>query len=342
MMAWKPVSAVSLWMLATVTLVACKPTETPTERAESGQDGVVRVTGELQSGNSQFFGPPSISDIWNYTIASMAPDGEPVKQGQPILRFDTQELMIKLRDKNNTLNEKQKELDKAEIVASETLAELSLAVEEARANLDKARLKADIPANLLAARDYRENQLQLESAKLNLALRVEELEKERVIQATEVRILEREVAVQRSETERLQQSIGRMTITAPADGVVIHFRDRRNNKMAIGDNVWGGRRVIEFPDLNQLEAHVEIPERESARIRVGQQVRFTMDAAPDRAFVGEIVELASVIHTRSTNQPDKVFDALVRLENPDPDLMRPGMNINAEIFVDPGLEVASR
>ena len=122
--------------------------------------------------------------------------------------------------------------------------------------------------------------------------------------------------------------------------MVIHVRDRRNNKLSVGDNVWGGRRVVEFPNLDQLEAHVEIPEREAARIRVGQQVRFTLDAAPDKVFLGEITELASVIHTRSINQPDKVFDATVRLLNPDTELMRPGMNINAEVLLDRGQEVA--
>jgi HlyD family secretion protein len=110
--------------------------------------------------------------------------------------------------------------------------------------------------------------------------------------------------------------------------------------MTVGDNVWGGRRVIEFPDLSQLEAQVEIPERDSARVAVGQKVRFTMDAAPDKEFVGEIVSLASVIHTRSTNQPDKVFDATVKLVNPDPELMRPGMNINAEIVLGEASQVA--
>lgn len=301
---------------------------------------VVRVTGELQSGNSRFYGPPTIQNIWNYTIAFMAPDGEIVEAGKPILRFDAQELMSKLREKNNALNEKQKELDKARIVARETLADLGLQVEQAKADLDKARLKADIPANLLAARDYRENQLLLEQAELQYALKRAELDKENDVQDTEVRILEREVDVLEVEAGRLQASISKMTISAPGAGVVIHVRDRRNNKMAVGDNVWRGRRVIEFPDLGQLEAHVEIPERESARIQLGQQVRFTMDAVPDRDFFGEIVELASVIHTRSTSQPDKVFDATVRLANPDPELMRPGMNINAEIRVDGVTEVA--
>ena len=308
--------------------------------AQSVEPEAVSVTGELQSAESAYFGPPGIPDIWNYTIAFMAPDGLPIEAGRPVLRFDTQELMTKLRDKRNALNEKKKELERTRIVARELIADLSLQVQEAEADLDKARLKADIPANLLAAREYRENQLQLERAELVLQLRRAELDNERAVQATEVEILEREVVVLEGDVKRYQSSIDSMTITAPRPGVVIHVRDRRNNKMAVGDNVWGGRRVIEFPDLEQLEAHIEIPERESARIRIGQQVRFTMDAAPDRVFLGEITELASVIHTRSLNQPDKVFDATVRLLNPDTELMRPGMNINAEVLLTPTPEVA--
>jgi len=301
---------------------------------------VITVTGELQSANSAFFGPPAIPDVWNYTIAFMAPDGAPVEEGRPVLRFDTQDLMTRLRDKSNELNEKQKELERTRIVAREVIADLSLQVEEAEADLDKARLKSEIPENLLAAREFRENQLLLERARLEFALRQEELAKEKAVQATEVKILEREVAVLQGEVDRFRASIDSMTLTAPRRGVVIHVRDRRNNKLAVGDNVWGGRRVIEFPDMEQLEAEVEIPERESARVRVGQAVRFTLDAAPDRVFLGEITELASVIHTRSTNQPDKVFDATVRLADPDPELMRPGMNVSAEIVLEGAPEVA--
>ncbi|HKX55275.1 MAG TPA: efflux RND transporter periplasmic adaptor subunit, partial [Xanthomonadales bacterium] len=94
------------------------------------------------------------------------------------------------------------------------------------------------------------------------------------------------------------------------------------------------RRILEFPDLSKLQAHLEIPERESARIKVGQSVRFSLDAVPDRQFFGEIVELASVIHTRSINQPEKVFDATVVLDNADAELMRPGMSVKAEILLN--------
>ena len=321
-------------MAAVLMLTACSSGGSPDGPAQASDDlATVRVTGELRSADSRYFGPPAIPDMWNYTISFMAPDGAEVPPGAPILRFDAQELMTKVRDKRNALNEKEKELEKQRILAKEQLAELKLQVEEARAALDKAKLKAEIPEELLAQRDYRENQLQLEMARINLALREEELSKEERIQTTEVEILEREIAVLSAEANQLQGSIASMTIKAPAPGVVIHATDRRNNKHSVGDNVWMGRRVIEFPDLKRLEVHLEVPERESARIGVGQQVRFTLDAAPDQVFEGEITELASVVHTRSRNQPAKVFDATVALYNPDPDLMRPGMSVNAEIVL---------
>lgn len=304
---------------------------TPAQNTQAA--AAVRVTGELRSSQTINFSPPTIPDMWNYTVAYMAPDGEAVEQGTLILRFDTQELMTRMRDKSNALNEKQKELEKVRIVARETLAESRLAVQESRADLDKAILKADIPAELLALRDYRENQIVLELAQLDYALRQQEVVREQDIQRTEIKILEREVSVLQTEVDRLQSSIETMSIKAPGSGVVIHSTDRRRGKLAVGDSVWMGRRVMEFPDLTQLQAKLEIPERESARIKVGQSVRFSLDALPDQQFHGKIVELASVIHTRSINQPEKVFDATVVLDDADTELMRPGMSVKAEIMV---------
>jgi multidrug resistance efflux pump len=312
-------------------MTACNIESGPIVETQKDSSQVIRVTGEVYSANSRNFGPPAVSNIWQYTIASMAPDGTRVNKGEVVVRFDTQELKTKILTKSNKLNEKEKELLKQEILARESLAELRLLVEESRADVDKATLKAEIPENLLAGRDYRENQLLLKQARQTHALREAEVEKEALVLETEAKILEREIVVLRSEIDELQGSIEAMTIKAPTDGVVIHSVDRHGNKLAVGDNVWGGRRVVEFPDLTQLELQLEIPERDSAQVAIGQPVSFTMDAVPDQVFHGEITELASVVHTKSTSQPAKVFDATVALHDPDPELMRPGMSVNAEI-----------
>jgi len=318
-------------VLGLVFIVACSPASEPGVVSQTTDQEIVRVTGEIESANSSFFGPPVVSDIWQFTISFMAPEGRIVNAGTPILKFDPQALMTKLRDKSNALNEKQKNLEKQEIVAREVVAELKLSQQEAIASLDKARLKADIPAELLANRDFQENRLNLRQAELTKTLRDQEFEKEQHVQEIEIKILKREIAVLESEVKRYKGSIDSMTVKASGSGVVIHTVDRRNNKHEVGDNVWMGRRVLELPDLSRLQVHLQIPERESARISVGQKVRFVLDAVPDQQFYGEIIELASVIHTKSSNQPARVFDATISMNNPDKSIMRPGMSVSAEI-----------
>lgn len=327
----------SLVGLALATLAAgCSPGPDEGTSMNTVARDIVRVTGEIESANSAFFGPPSVPNVWQHTISFMAPEGRVVKAGTPILKFDAQTLVTQLRDKSNALNEKQKQLEKQKIVAREVLEELKLKQRETVADLEKAKLKADIPVELLASRDYQENKLLLKQAELTWLLRQQELEKEQRVQDTEIDILEREISVLKGEVDQFQASIDAMTIRASGPGVVIHTVDRRNNKHEVGDNVWMGRRVMELPDLSQLQVHLEVPERESARIVVGQSVKFVLDAAPDQQFYGEIIELASVIHTKSRNQPARVFDATVSLKNPDSAVMRPGMSVSAEISLDSG------
>lgn len=315
--------------------VACDMAPIPVTQQQPVRSQVVKVNGEVYSADSHYFGAPSVHNIWQYTIAFMAPDGSSTERGSEILRFDTNELNSKIREKNNALNEKLKESQKQEIIAQQQLAELRLLVEQSRSDVDKAVLKAKIPESLLANRDYQENQLLLKQARLIHALRDAEVQKEVQILAIESKILEQEITVLKREIQELMNSVETMSIKAPANGVVIHSLDRHGNKFTVGDNVWSGMRVLEFPDLSKLELRLEIPERDSAWVNIGQTVVFGLDAVPDRVFHGEITELAAVIHSKSNNQPAKVFDAKVALLDPDPEIMRPGIGVNAEILIAP-------
>jgi multidrug efflux pump subunit AcrA (membrane-fusion protein) len=185
---------------------------------------------------------------------------------------------------------------------------------------------------LLANREYRENQLLLNQARLTLALREAELREEAVIQETETRILAREITILKTDIEEMQRGADAMTFRASMDGVLIHSLDHSGNRKVEGDESHVGQRVMEIADLRQLELHIEIPERDSARVAIGQPVSFALDAAPNKAFHGKITEVASVVHTKSMNQPP-ILDATVALIDPDPQLMRPGMSVNAEIRV---------
>ena len=313
-------------------LAACEIDSRDTTNVGSDPLQRIKVTGEVRSANSVYLYPPFTPGVYAFTIVHMGADGTWVKKGQPVLRFDTQEINRKILTSSNSLNEKEKELQKRNIMTREQLAEGRLLVEEARADAGKAALKADIPDTLLANREYRENQLLLNQARLTLALREAELREEAVIQATEARILAREINILKTDVEEMQKGVDAMTFRAPMDGVLIHWLDHNGNKKVVGDRIWIGQRAMEIADLRQLELQIEIPERDSARVAIGQPVSFTLDAAPNKAFHGKITEVASVVHTKSMNQPP-ILDATVALIDPDPQLMRPGMSVNAEIRV---------
>ena len=78
---WRNRAVISCCLLA---LTACSGGMEPGSEATAAANPSVKVTGELQSANSYFFGPPAIPDIWNYTIAYMAPDGVEVGTGEKL------------------------------------------------------------------------------------------------------------------------------------------------------------------------------------------------------------------------------------------------------------------
>ena len=52
----------------------------------------VEVSGTLGAVQTIELGPPQLSDVWDYKIAFLAPEGSEVRQGQPVLGFDTSTL----------------------------------------------------------------------------------------------------------------------------------------------------------------------------------------------------------------------------------------------------------
>src|SRR5437870_2064624 len=72
----------------------------------------VDVTGTLVAIDSGNFGPPQISDQWDFKIAMLSPEGAEVTKGQPVLAFDTTELEKTLQEKSAEADEARKEIEK--------------------------------------------------------------------------------------------------------------------------------------------------------------------------------------------------------------------------------------
>ena len=294
----------------------------------------ISTSGQLVAVEKDSYSPPNVRRIWRYTIAFMADDGSQVNPGQPILMFKTDEVQEQLMDKQGELSIKQSELKNKISAKVETLADKALAVEETKMNLDKAKRKADLPQSVIAMNDYQENQLNHELAKLQYQHAREDLRLNEEKIDTEIDILNANITKLKADVAELQDSIESMRIMAKRRGIIMHQTDHSNNKYAIGDQVWGGARVIEVADMDNIIAQLEVKENDVSRVKVGQKVTFNMDAYPDIEFSGNIFELSKVVRTKSQNQPSKILDAKVKINDPDKTIMRPNMSIKAKITAE--------
>jgi len=291
----------------------------------------VEVTGRLQAVRSSAVGAPRIPGVYRFKISMMAPEGKEVHKGDPVLAFDTSELTQRRQERSAAVESARKEIEKKEIDNVMGRQDDNLALEEARAQLRKAKLKADRPAAISKGLDAKQASLDLELAQTELR----DL-KRRVVasrRAAQAELASLETRLQRAEAEfqQTQEAIGRMTCLAPRDGIVTYISNWRDEKNKVGDSVWRDAKVLEIPDLSIMKASGEVEEALAGHIRQQQPVSFHLDAYPDLEYMGKIASISASVQEKSWRNPRKVIKVQIELDRTDPEKMRPGMRFRGSI-----------
>jgi multidrug resistance efflux pump len=200
--------------------------------------------------------------------------------------------------------------------------------------VDKARRKLEIPAEIQAGLDRRRQELDYELAALQLELNGRRLETARANLEARRRNQEGKIARLQSDLQRIGRQVTSMKMLAPRDGCVVYADNEGEGKPRVGTEVWVGRIVAEIADLGAMKVDAMVPEPDAGRVRVGQRAEVRLDVNPDRLFTGRVTELGRVFHVKSRETPSLVFDAEIALDAPDPNLMRPGMAAEVTILPD--------
>lgn len=114
---------------------------------------------------------------------------------------------------------------------------------------------------------------------------------------------------------------GQGVLRAPLAGTVYSLPARVGTYLAAGDLVANIGRV------DRLRVRVYVDEPELGRVKIGQPVKITWDAQPERSWTGSVERLPTEITTLGTRQ---VGEVQCTIDNPDRELV-PGTNINAFI-----------
>jgi multidrug efflux pump subunit AcrA (membrane-fusion protein) len=294
----------------------------------------VEVSGTLEAVHSVRLGPPQVPETWNFKISYLAPEGERVTAGTPVIRFDTAELERKLLDARAEGETAARQLDKLRADLERRRADRRLELAEAESRLRRAEAEADVPADLVSGIDLAEARIDLELARREVASLAERLELLDRQDAAETAALadKRDRALAR--VAEAESWIERMTVRAPRAGTVVLVTGRRGDKKKVGDQVWMQERVVEIPDLERMRAEGEVDEVDGGRVEPGMPVALVLDAHPDATFHGRVAAVERVVTVRSAADRRKVMRIDVELDETDTVRMRPGMRFQGEIEVD--------
>jgi len=291
----------------------------------------VEINGTLRAVDSSMLGPPQLREYWDFKIAHMAPEGEEVAAGTPILGFDTTELNQRLLRQQAEADGAIKQIDKTQKNLTMQRRQDDMRLAEAHARRDKARLVVDRPGDLGSEQD-------LAQARLDLALAEKELIYLELRLEASSRSAEAQLAAltdqrERAQTEvaKIQSAIQQMMRTAPRDGTVIYVTDWRGDKKQVGSSCWRGEVVIELPDLEAMRGEGEVDEADAGKIVEGQRVTLRLDAHPDVRFKGRVASISKTVQRKSWRSSLKVVRLEIELDETDTRRMRPGMRFRGEV-----------
>jgi HlyD family secretion protein len=291
----------------------------------------VDVSGTLRAVDSLPIGPPAIPGVWSYKIAMMAPEGEPVAQGQPILAFDTSELERRLESKQSERDSAAEQLEMKQSAAKVAEQDARLALAEAEAARHKAELKAEAPPDLTAVVELEKARLDLELATAKVAYLRRKGESRRRSEQAELERWRSQRDRAEGRVTEMTAAVAQLSVTAPRAGTVIYETSWQGEKKKVGDAAWRGEQVLQVASLARMEAQGEVDEVDASRVAVGQPVSLRLDAQADVELRGSIREISRTVQRQSPDNPLKVVRLEIALEAREGAHLRPGMRFRGNV-----------
>ena len=141
-----------------------------------------------------------------------------------------------------------------------------------------------------------------------------------------------------------KDSLSKTSIYSPMDGTV-SSRTSEVGERVQASTSFAGTEIMRVADLSKMEVRVKVNENDIVNVKVGDPVKISIDAYPDRKFSGVVREIgASADNAGATGQAstDQVTNFIVKIRVSDKDAsLRPGMSGTADIETQTAKDVVA-
>jgi HlyD family secretion protein len=316
------------------------------ERARVRKEKLVRslfVAGELAPVRAVRISVPRFRERGQVPIQAMAQEGSLVKAGDALLQIDNAQLIASLNSEEINLDKAENDLARKQSELDVQLKDLEMELSTRKLDLEKAQLKAEIEKDLISLRDWQDNQFNFQRARKEFDRVTQKMELIRKAAAEELALFQIKRDQSQAKIKTIQDDLAALRITAPVAGTVVYENapttwNRNENdpprKFQVGDQVSPGQIVMSVVDLGEMEVRAFVSEVDGGLLRTGQRARVVVDSHAGTEFTGAVDYVPEVAERPRRLSNVRVFIARLKLDSADPQLMKPGMSVRAEIILD--------
>src|SRR6267378_3732409 len=228
-------------------------------------------------------------------------EGDSVRKGQFLLQLDGTQYQAQLRQSQ-------------------------AALDAAKSSLRLSEVALDQSESLLKRKES------LFERKLVSPEEIETARTQRDADRARVDVNREEVTRAQGAVQSAQEYLRKTVFHSPIDGTVTQLNVERGEIVMVGTMNNPGTVILSVADLRRMKVEADVDETDVASIRLGQTATVKIDALPDTALTGRVVEIANSpkISELGTQEQQTNFVVDVMIDNPPP-MLRPGMTADVEI-----------
>jgi len=228
-------------------------------------------------------------------------EGDTVKAGDLLCRLDDKLLLAQVESGNAGV------------------AQLSAAVVDAEADLEKAERDVDRQARLSENNATSDIELRDYITRRKKARAMLEMRKQELVQA-------------QAQLKRVKEDLKKTVITSPIDGIISRLNAKQGEVVVTGTMNNPGTVIMSIADLSSMQVRARVDEVDVPLIQPGQSSRVYLQSDPDVPVAAKVVRVAPK-GSKALGRDVVSFEALLEILSKE-ERIKPGMTANVEIEVD--------
>ena len=293
----------------------------------------IYADGELQSAESMTIAVPFVP-VDRLRVATVVADGRHVNKGDTLVEFDPTELDLQKLEQRSNLDMTNQKITKGELGSN--VEKTDIVKDKRIAELELQKINEFLPRDALiySQRDIIEGQINKEfsekklvyaDARLNLKGKVYTLDEA-------ILLLERQQA--NNKIDQIERATTSLKLISPASGIVAYNNPEYffgGFSIQPGRIVWIGMTLFNLVNPDKMEAKCFVLEKDAGELKTDQPVTVTLDPFPGQEFTGKVKTIDNLARPIDQGSPVKYFQVIVSLDKTEPELMKPGVKLKAQI-----------